>query len=58
MIKDLYYEIDGLKQEVFAAREKNGIYIPRERHLQEEAEKKAITDWELIWRLGISNWLN
>ncbi|TVU02135.1 hypothetical protein EJB05_52402 [Eragrostis curvula] len=53
MIKDLYYEIDGLKQEVFAAREKNGIYIPRERHLQEEVEKKAITDWELIWRLGI-----
>jgi hypothetical protein len=27
--------------EVFAAREKNGIYIPRERYLQEEAEKKV-----------------
>jgi hypothetical protein len=27
--------------EVFAAREKNGIYIPRDRYLQEEAEKKV-----------------
>ncbi|TVU18121.1 hypothetical protein EJB05_34194 [Eragrostis curvula] len=51
MIKDLYYEIDRLKQEVFAAREKNGIYIPRERYLQEEAEKKAMT--EKIERLGV-----
>lgn len=50
VIKDLYYEIDRLKQEVFAAREKNGIYIPRERYLQEEAEKKAMT--EKIERLG------
>ncbi|XP_042464696.1 kinesin-like protein KIN-5A [Zingiber officinale] len=44
MIKDLYAEIDRLKQEVFAAREKNGIYIPRDRYLIEEAEKKAMTD--------------
>ncbi|KAJ3676388.1 hypothetical protein LUZ60_003800 [Juncus effusus] len=44
MIKDLYSEIDRLKQEVFAAREKNGIYIPRDRYLQEEAEKKAMTE--------------
>uniref|UniRef100_A0A0D9ZTH3 Kinesin motor domain-containing protein n=2 Tax=Oryza TaxID=4527 RepID=A0A0D9ZTH3_9ORYZ len=50
VIKDLYSEIDRLKQEVFAAREKNGIYIPRERYLQEEAEKKAMT--EKIERLG------
>lgn len=63
MIKDLYSEIDRLKQgrvtilrdfkllewfllitlfsEVYAAREKNGIYIPRDRYLQEEAEKKV-----------------
>jgi len=27
--------------EVFAAREKNGIYIPRDRYLNEEAEKKV-----------------
>ncbi|KAL3530672.1 hypothetical protein ACH5RR_009994 [Cinchona calisaya] len=44
MIKDLYSEIDRLKQEVYAAREKNGIYIPRDRYLQEEAEKKAMTE--------------
>lgn len=44
MMKDLYSEIDRLKQEVYAAREKNGIYIPRDRYLQEEAEKKAMTE--------------
>ncbi|MQL80584.1 hypothetical protein Taro_013038 [Colocasia esculenta] len=44
MIKDLYFEIERLKQEVYATREKNGIYIPKERYLQEEAEKKAMTE--------------
>ncbi|XP_038988983.1 LOW QUALITY PROTEIN: kinesin-like protein KIN-5A [Phoenix dactylifera] len=44
MIKDLYSEIDRLKQEVYAAREKNGIYIPRDRYLHEEAEKKDMTE--------------
>ncbi|PKI31180.1 hypothetical protein CRG98_048426 [Punica granatum] len=44
MIKDLYSEIDRLKQEVYAAREKNGIYIPRDRYLQEEEEKKAMAE--------------
>lgn len=44
MIKDLYSEIDRLKQEVYAAREKNGIYIPRDRYLNEEAEKKAMAE--------------
>ncbi|KAG4384698.1 hypothetical protein GLYMA_13G330600v4 [Glycine max] len=52
MIKDLYSEIDRLKQvlfyscytEVYAAREKNGIYVPRDRYLHEEAEKKAMTE--------------
>ncbi|XP_057955730.1 kinesin-like protein KIN-5D isoform X2 [Malania oleifera] len=44
MIKDLYSEIDRLKQEVYAAREKNGIYIPRDRYLHEEAEKKAMSE--------------
>lgn len=29
------------KLEVYAAREKNGIYIPKDRYLQEEAEKKV-----------------
>lgn len=27
--------------EVYAAREKNGIYLPRERYFQDEAEKKV-----------------
>ncbi|KAG2673630.1 hypothetical protein I3760_13G101000 [Carya illinoinensis] len=44
MIKDLYSEIDRLKQEVYAAREKNGIYIPRDRYLHEESEKKAMAE--------------
>ncbi|KAK2643206.1 hypothetical protein Ddye_024969 [Dipteronia dyeriana] len=44
LIKDLYSEIDRLKQEVYAAREKNGIYIPRDRYLNEEAEKKAMAE--------------
>ncbi|KAJ6904831.1 kinesin-like protein KIN-5D [Populus alba x Populus x berolinensis] len=44
MIKDLYSEIDRLKQEVYAAREKNGIYIPRDRYLQDEAEKKEMAE--------------
>ncbi|OIW05778.1 hypothetical protein TanjilG_23564 [Lupinus angustifolius] len=44
LIKDLYSEIDRLKQEVYATREKNGIYIPRDRYLQEEAEKKAMSE--------------
>ncbi|XP_008783640.2 kinesin-like protein KIN-5A isoform X2 [Phoenix dactylifera] len=44
LIKDLYSEIDRLKQEVYAAREKNGVYIPRDRYLLEETEKKAMTE--------------
>uniref|UniRef100_A0A5B7A4Y4 Kinesin motor domain-containing protein n=1 Tax=Davidia involucrata TaxID=16924 RepID=A0A5B7A4Y4_DAVIN len=44
VIKDLYSDIDRLKQEVYAAREKNGIYIPRDRYLQDEAEKKAMAE--------------
>ncbi|KAL6499826.1 Kinesin-like protein KIN-5D [Orobanche gracilis] len=44
VIKDLYFEIDRLKQEVYAAREKNGIYIPKDRYLQDEADKKAMSE--------------
>ncbi|KAK7257751.1 hypothetical protein RIF29_31964 [Crotalaria pallida] len=44
LIKDLYAEIDRLKQEVYATREKNGIYIPRDHYLLEEAEKKAMSE--------------
>ncbi|KAH7667736.1 Plus-end-directed kinesin ATPase protein [Dioscorea alata] len=44
LMKDLYSEIDRLKQEVYAAREKNGVYIPRDHYLLEEAEKKAMAE--------------
>jgi kinesin family protein 11 len=43
-IKDLYAEIEKLKSEVYSTRERNGIYIPRERYFEEEAEKKAMVD--------------
>ncbi|MCO5594318.1 hypothetical protein L7F22_048348 [Adiantum nelumboides] len=44
LIKDLYSEMERLKAEVNAAREKNGVYLPRERYLQEEAERKAMSE--------------
>lgn len=48
-----------MSPEVFAAREKNGIYIPRERYLQEEAEKKVYLDFpikpilDLLYKLNL-----
>ncbi|TVU04542.1 hypothetical protein EJB05_47656 [Eragrostis curvula] len=44
LIKDLYGEIDRLKAEVYAAREKVGVYIPKDRYQQEENERKAMAD--------------
>ncbi|URD89170.1 KISc [Musa troglodytarum] len=44
LIKDLYGEIDRLKAEVYAAREKVGVYIPKERYYQEESERKAMAE--------------
>ncbi|XVE75941.1 hypothetical protein DITRI_Ditri12bG0132500 [Diplodiscus trichospermus] len=44
LIKDLYGEIERLKAEVYAAREKNGVYIPKEQYYQEESERKAMAD--------------
>ncbi|KAL3825972.1 hypothetical protein ACJIZ3_022001 [Penstemon smallii] len=41
LLKDLYVEMERMKQDIRAAREKNGVYIPHERFLQDEAEKKA-----------------
>ncbi|XP_009768589.1 kinesin-like protein KIN-5C [Nicotiana sylvestris] len=52
LIKDLYGEIERLKAEVYAAREKNGVYIPKERYYQEENERKAMTDQ--IEQMGVS----
>uniref|UniRef100_A0ACD5WX50 Uncharacterized protein n=1 Tax=Avena sativa TaxID=4498 RepID=A0ACD5WX50_AVESA len=44
MLKDLYQEMEKMKQDVKAAREKNGIYIPHERFALEEAEKKTMSE--------------
>ncbi|XP_019153437.1 PREDICTED: kinesin-like protein KIN-5C isoform X1 [Ipomoea nil] len=52
LIKDLYGEIERLKSEVYAAREKNGVYIPKERYYQEESERKAMADQ--IEQMGIT----
>ncbi|XP_004494989.1 kinesin-like protein KIN-5B [Cicer arietinum] len=40
LLKDLYMEIERMKEDVRAAREKNGVYISHERFAKEEAEKK------------------
>ncbi|KAF6164369.1 hypothetical protein GIB67_037526 [Kingdonia uniflora] len=42
LLKDLYLEMEKMKQDVRAAREKNGVYIPHERFVQDEVEKKAM----------------
>ncbi|KAJ0902207.1 Kinesin-like protein KIN-5C [Helianthus annuus] len=44
LIKDLYGEIERLKAEVYATREKNGVYIPKDRYYQEELERKSMAD--------------
>ncbi|CAN6573026.1 unnamed protein product [Malus baccata var. baccata] len=44
LINDLYSEIHQLKQEVYAATKKNGIYIPRHRYVSEEVDKKAMSE--------------
>ncbi|XP_027366891.1 kinesin-like protein KIN-5B [Abrus precatorius] len=41
LLKDLYMQIEQMKEDVRAAREKNGVYISHERFAKEEAEKKA-----------------
>ncbi|CAI9097700.1 OLC1v1034170C1 [Oldenlandia corymbosa var. corymbosa] len=52
LIKDLYGEIERLKAEVYAAREKNGVYLPKDRYLQEESERKAMADQ--IEQMGVT----
>ncbi|PIA52990.1 hypothetical protein AQUCO_01000689v1 [Aquilegia coerulea] len=44
LLKDLYLEMERMKQDVRAAREKNGVYIPHERFSQDEADKKAMNE--------------
>ncbi|KAK4377756.1 hypothetical protein RND71_004052 [Anisodus tanguticus] len=62
LIKDLYGEIERLKAGeyffilaivgVYATREKNGVYIPKERYYQEENERKAMADQ--IEQMGVT----
>ncbi|KAE9621749.1 putative plus-end-directed kinesin ATPase [Lupinus albus] len=52
LIKDLYGEIERLKAEVYATREKNGVYIPKERYYHEESERKAMADQ--IEQMGVT----
>ncbi|KAK1271234.1 putative 125 kDa kinesin-related protein [Acorus gramineus] len=49
LLKDLYLEIERMKQDVRAAREKNGVYIPHERFVQNEAEKKVCSTSGLMF---------
>ncbi|WVZ56493.1 hypothetical protein U9M48_007012 [Paspalum notatum var. saurae] len=44
MLKDLYQEMERMKQDVKASREKNGIYIPHGRFIQDEEEKKTMRE--------------
>uniref|UniRef100_A0A0D9VSL0 Kinesin motor domain-containing protein n=1 Tax=Leersia perrieri TaxID=77586 RepID=A0A0D9VSL0_9ORYZ len=55
MLKDLYQEMERMKQDVKAAREKNGIYIPHERFALEETEKKTMKDKIESLELSIEN---
>ncbi|KNA11537.1 hypothetical protein SOVF_134130 [Spinacia oleracea] len=41
LLKDLYMELERMKQDIRAAREKNGVYIPQERFIHDESEKKG-----------------
>ncbi len=40
-IKELNAEIDRLKAELFATREKNGVYLPADQYEQREESSKA-----------------
>ncbi|KAL5716614.1 hypothetical protein ACHQM5_009753 [Ranunculus cassubicifolius] len=44
LLKDIYMEMERMKQDVRAAREKNGVYIPHDRFAQDEAGKKAMNE--------------
>lgn len=44
LFNNLYSEIDHLKRELHATREKNGIYIPKGEYLIEQAAKKAMLE--------------
>ncbi|KMT06204.1 hypothetical protein BVRB_7g162740 isoform B [Beta vulgaris subsp. vulgaris] len=41
LLKEMYMDIERMKQDIRAARDKNGVYIPQERFVLDEVEKKA-----------------
>ncbi|CAA3002993.1 kinesin KIN-5B [Olea europaea subsp. europaea] len=55
LLKDIYLEMEKMKQDIRAAREKNGVYIPHERFLQDEAEKKAKTERIELLKIDLDN---
>ncbi|ONL96698.1 Kinesin-like protein KIN-5B [Zea mays] len=44
VLKELYQEMERMKQDVKAAREKNGIYISHERFAQDETKRKTMKE--------------
>ncbi|GJW77218.1 kinesin-like protein KIN-5C [Tanacetum coccineum] len=40
LLKDIYGEIERLKAEVYASRDKSGVYLTKNRYYQEEMERK------------------
>lgn len=55
LLKDIYLEMEKMKQDIRAAREKNGVYIPHERFLQDEAEKKAKNERIELLEIDLDN---
>ncbi|KAH0930436.1 hypothetical protein HID58_016163 [Brassica napus] len=49
LLKDLYLELERMKEDVRAARDRNGIYIAQERYTQEEAEKKEASKFRGLY---------
>ncbi|KAL2229434.1 UNVERIFIED_CONTAM: Kinesin-like protein KIN-5A [Sesamum indicum] len=49
LIKDLYSQIDRLKQELHAAREKNGVYVPQDKEHSQEATRKQLMELQELY---------
>ncbi|KAL0426369.1 UNVERIFIED_CONTAM: Kinesin-like protein KIN-5A [Sesamum latifolium] len=49
LIKDLYSQIDRLKQELHAAREKNGVYVPQDNEHSQEATRKQLMELQELY---------
>ncbi|KAL0344591.1 UNVERIFIED_CONTAM: Kinesin-like protein KIN-5A [Sesamum radiatum] len=49
LIKDLYSQIDRLKQELHAAREKNGVYVPQDSEHSQEATRKQLMELQELY---------